>query len=1043
MADNELGKLSPEQIQKLASTISEAKNLTGQQEEIIDRVLAGEIEIGNTRIAALERYFDVYSRNLDKVASKYSSLNETFLVLDKKLSDNFKTLSSDIAASTRAYKKSYEKNADEKPKKETSKTTKDSAEAANKNPNNEIVAALEDLINALKKSSGQSAFATSNTENIGGNQSNSQTSTTSSASPVQVKTADAEPAEDFVSGEVSNQLKEAIAAENRLEALRQATRERIKKADEELRKKELTAEAEKLRTEKDNSLDATEFRLIQLNKVLEAEAEARSALNKLSTENAFGSTDAGAAELADLKARQETAKIELAAAEDLAKKKADYIAKEELKAKRKYEGEELKRRLTEIQKEAATEFAVGSENHKKLTKLRQTALEKEQKDKEKAEAKARAARGDELMGELLGKGHSIQERIDAFKDLTTNDDGSTSLKAVGAIVANAISDLAKQLDSKIDEIGKHQGFIDTRLQGSSNETNYAGSYWGQLTKDMMSVGAVTPFFRQEDFANNIKSLVDRGIAFDLKQRAFLMTIQEKIANTFEVADGTLLRLIRLQQEDSTAGRLGMESALNTFLNEMYENTEYLKDVASSVRGSLQEMESLVSGTEATEIEYQVQKWMGSLYSVGMSQEAVQNIANAFGQIAAGQIDALTNNNGTGNLLVMAANSAGIPIADILAKGLDAEETNKLLQATVNYLADIAKSTKDNRVVQQQLAGVFGVKASDLKAATNLTSAKDGQKSSINDIFNEYLTYDNMLKQLNDMASTMYKRTSIGEMMSNVWDNGQYTLASSMANNPVAYLMYKMAGLLESTTGGISIPAVSIMGNMVDLETTVADLMRVASIGTGVIGSLGDMISGLSSSFSGQAMLTTMGIESGSGLKITPRGGDGVSASDNTGSNGSNNQTTSGSGYVGNASGSDIKNATIQGAEDNKKQLMIEAKEEAEANQIDFINTNVLKIYELLDEVTSGKRNFTVKVSGYGLTSLSGTTSLSSAQGGVSGLLSNNAANTNGSNSLSGGFSSSSGSGSGSTSGSSSNGSATGNSTFGLGSGIDLGGWTIT
>ena len=46
---------------------------------------------------------------------------------------------------------------------------------------------------------------------------------------------------------------------------------------------------------------------------------------------------------------------------------------------------------------------------------------------------------------------------------------------------------------------------------------------------MTSVGAVTPFFKQEDFANNIKSLVDRGIAFDLKQRAFLMTIKDKIA----------------------------------------------------------------------------------------------------------------------------------------------------------------------------------------------------------------------------------------------------------------------------------------------------------------------------------------------------------------------------------------------------------------------------------------------------------------------------------------------------------------------------------
>ena len=74
MANEELGKLSPEQIQKLASTISEAKSLTSQQEEIIKRVLAGEIEIGNTRIASLEKYFDIYSKSLP---SRYSYFQQS------------------------------------------------------------------------------------------------------------------------------------------------------------------------------------------------------------------------------------------------------------------------------------------------------------------------------------------------------------------------------------------------------------------------------------------------------------------------------------------------------------------------------------------------------------------------------------------------------------------------------------------------------------------------------------------------------------------------------------------------------------------------------------------------------------------------------------------------------------------------------------------------------------------------------------------------------------------------------------------------------
>ncbi len=68
-----------------------------------------------------------------------------------------------------------------------------------------------------------------------------------------------------------------------------------------------------------------------------------------------------------------------------------------------------------------------------------------------------------------------------------------------------------------------------------------------------------------------------------------------------------MRLVRIQQQDTTAGRLGMEAALNEFLNNMYETTEYMNSVAKSVRSSLEEMEALTGAATATEIEYQMQK----------------------------------------------------------------------------------------------------------------------------------------------------------------------------------------------------------------------------------------------------------------------------------------------------------------------------------------------------------------------------------------------------------------------------------------------------
>jgi hypothetical protein len=128
-----------------------------------------------------------------------------------------------------------------------------------------------------------------------------------------------------------------------------------------------------------------------------------------------------------------------------------------------------------------------------------------------------------------------------------------------------------------------------------------------MSQDIIGVAGVSPFLTQEAVVGNLQTLVNKGIAYNVEQRAFLATIKDKIASTFDVADSTLLRLIRIQQQDSTAARLGMESAMTAFLNNMYETTEYLSDLASTVRGSLTEVESLMSATDAAALEYQVQK----------------------------------------------------------------------------------------------------------------------------------------------------------------------------------------------------------------------------------------------------------------------------------------------------------------------------------------------------------------------------------------------------------------------------------------------------
>lgn len=189
--------------------------------------------------------------------------------------------------------------------------------------------------------------------------------------------------------------------------------------------------------------------------------------------------------------------------------------------------------------------------------------------------------------------------------------------------------------------------------------------------------------------------------------------------------------------------------------------------------------------------------MGSLYSVGFNN--TQGLADALGKLAAGDISAVTDG-GYGNLLVMAANKANLSIAEILEDGLDDSETNALMTAMVEYLSGIYNETKDNKVVAQQFANVYGLTASDLKAAANLASSTEN-------IYKNNLNYGGMMTQLNSMANTMHQRTSLGTMVNNIFENLKYTIGSGIGNDPILYTTYMMASMLDETVGGIAIPTI--------------------------------------------------------------------------------------------------------------------------------------------------------------------------------------------------------------------------------------------
>lgn len=592
----------------------------------------------------------------------------------------------------------------------------------------------------------------------------------------------------------------------------------------------------------------------------------------------------------------------------------------------------------------------NDDEYRKRQKKLDDAYRKE-KGKKDAEALKAIAADLDISHLSVGGGKRARNKLaeQGITDKAEQDRIMNAARADG--LQKALAGFAKQLEGTATEIAEAQSDIDTRLQGSKNKKSL-GSYWREMSNNITGNIGMSPFLKQETAVKNLQTLVGKGIAFNVEQRAFLDTISEKIANTFESTDATLLKLVRIQQADTTAARLGMESALTAFLNNMYETTEYMTEAADSIRASIYEASALMDANEATDFEYQVQKWMGSLYSVGFNN--TQGLADALGKLAAGDIDSITDG-GYGNLLVMAANKANLSIAEILADGLNDDDTNALMQAMVEYLGGIYAETKDNKVVAQQFANVYGLTASDLKAAANLAS-------STTNVYKNNLDTGGMLKQLTDMANSMGSRTAVGTMVNNVIENLKYSTAASIGSDPVLYTMYTVASMLDDTVGGIAIPTIGAfaMGNGVeiDLETTVADIMRTGAMAGGLLGGIGKMIGGIAKGsgggFSGSGMLKAFGVslDAANTAVVTRGSGDGLLTT-------SSGMDTSFSTYIGNEDGNAVKDKMLTDAKDDANQQAVQALEEAQEIGMSNIDEHIVQIFNLLNDVVLGSRNLHV------------------------------------------------------------------------------------
>lgn len=626
------------------------------------------------------------------------------------------------------------------------------------------------------------------------------------------------------------------------------------------------------------------------------------------------------------------------AASKLHDQQLKYI-KEQVEFEAKLEKQNIKKNTNEYKK-LMSDFNKRQSSERIAEKNRELA--EEYKLRQKYEKELAESRTELNKAIIQSSDTSFKDKAKAWGDELKNQlTGVNLADTVAKSLEKTLGNFISGIESVMDKYASYQASINARLQGSGRTFRTAENL-------MTTAIGIQPYVKNQAMVENLANLVDSGIAYNVELRAFIETVSENIATTFDATNGTLLRLVRLQQQDSTASRLGLEASLTRYFNSMYQNTEYLSNAFDAVSQSLVEASSTMTSSQSIEFEYQVQKWLGSLYSVGMSDSTIQGLAQALGYLGSGNVSALSNSQFQ-NLLVMSASRAGLNYGDLLTGGLDAQTTNILLGSMTSYLKEIAQGT--NQVVKSELAQTFGVTMSDLTSAVNLNTAE------LENISKQYMSEASSMSELMDQLTALPGRMSISTMMSNLWDNLLWSSGSSIASNPMMYAMYKVTDMIQNATGGINIPSIFAFGSGIDLNTTVENLVKLGVVGASSLGLIGDLVSGISSTASPLLMLSK--ITAGSALQnIMALGGSGLSAM-------SEGISTASTTYIGQSSGGDIAQQARQGAVEEATAVDASDSDKKDMQELtELIQSDVSRIVELLS--VDG-----IRIANYGLTNNGG------------------------------------------------------------------------
>lgn len=432
-------------------------------------------------------------------------------------------------------------------------------------------------------------------------------------------------------------------------------------------------------------------------------------------------------------------------------------------------------------------------------------------------------------------------------------------KNVEKLASSLQSSLSGQLDSTINSyINNYQSMISS-LVGANKD-------WESITDNLNNALSANSLVRQENVYKNLTELIKAGISENVEQRAFLETISDDLNLLLDTQTGSLARLIRLQDASIAENRVAIEYSLREFLNQNYQTSEYIKNSYLKVADSISELQAINTTSMASSIESALQTWLGSYYSVGVSDSTISNLASAINSLGTGDLSNINSN--ISKLVMMGAATSGKSYGNLLTNGITAEDVSAIMSGITDY----AKSIEGNNVVKSQWASLFGLSISDLEALKNLNITDNTQtvSSDINKLFDAYANF---------------VPTTVG--LKNTFENLMFTTATNIASNDALYGSYFVTDILEKSGIGSALSslgssiasmglkktggALQVAGTAINYSKLIPYLGGLLStvIGDNALGNLGDRNS-VSSAYANLGGTLVAGASAGSSVTMTPK-----------------------------------------------------------------------------------------------------------------------------------------------------------------------------